>query len=150
MRSTFTALILVLNWVLLPHASACSCAPITLQNSAKNADSVFLATLQEAKVVTGGGNDWTSIEGKFLVYKTLKGSPSAEIMILRTAPDGSSCGVDMMVTAKYVIFKRRDSDGIIACDGSGVIGHFGAVSQWDEDEVTAEVQKAARKTRRQR
>ncbi len=148
MKSLIPAL--VLGCILLPDASACSCAPITLQNSAKNADLVFFATLQEAKVVPGDSKNWTSIEGRFLVYKTLKGSPPVAPLMLRTPRDGSSCGVDMMVAARYVIFKKRDSDEIIACDGSGVLGHFGPVSQWDEDEVTAEVQKAAQKTRRQR
>lgn len=147
MRGSITAL--VLNFLLLPVASACSCAPITLQKSAKNADSIFFATLEEAKLVSGAGKDWYSIEGKFLVYKTLKGSPPAGPIFLRTPPDGSSCGINMIVAAKYVIFKRRDSDGLIACDGSGVLGHFGPVSRWDEDEVTVALQKAVPKTRRQ-
>lgn len=147
MRSSITAL--VLSFLLLPDASACSCAPITLQKSAMNADSIFFATLEEAKLVQGASKDWYSIKGKFLVYKSLKGSPPAGPMILSTPRDGSSCGVEMIVAAKYVIFKRNDSDGIIACDGSGVVGHFGPVSRWDEDEVTAELQKAAQKTRRQ-
>ena len=148
MRSTITAL--VFGCLLVPDASACSCAPITLQNAAKSADSVLLATLQEARLLPGGSHDQALIEGKFLVYKTLKGSPPAGLIILRTPRDDSSCGVKMMVAAKYVIFKKSGSDAIIACDGSAVIEHFGPVSQWEENEVTDEVQKAAPKKPRQR
>ncbi len=139
---------LAFGCLLLPDALACSCPPITLKKSADDAHSVYLATLQEARLVSDSRNDSASIEGKFLIYKTLKGRPSTEVMVLRTPPDGGSCGVEMMVAAKYVIFKRNDSDGIIACGGSGVLGHFGPLSRWGEDELSAEVRKATQKTRR--
>lgn len=148
MRRSIPAL--ALSYLMVPSVSARSCAQMTLQNAANNADSVFFATLQEAKVVPGDSQDLTTIEGRFLVYKTLKGSAPAQPLLLRTPREDSSCGVEMMVAKRYVIFKRRDTDGIITCDGSGVLGHFGPVSQWDEDEVIAEVQKAVQKTRRQR
>lgn len=148
MRCSITALVFM--FVLSPDASACSCAPITLKNSVKNADSVYIATLHEAKVVPGGSKSWTSIEGRFIVHKTLKGIPSDGLVILHTPRDSGACGVEMTVAARYVIFKGSVSDGIIACDGSGVLGDFGPGSLWDEDEVTAEVQKTAQESQRQR
>lgn len=133
------------------EASACSCLPMTVSDFAKNADSVHFATLQEAKLVAGNGKESPSIEGRFLVTKTLKGSaPSPASLTLSTPGSDSECGVGMLVSAKYVIFKKQGNDGILACSGSGVLGRFGVVGQYEEDEIAAEVQGALQRMHNQR
>ena len=119
---------------------ACSCGLQTLEDHVKRADAIYLATLQEAKVVKGEyGKEWPYIEGTFHVRKTLKGQAQSGAMVLTTPVESSACGVSMMVSASYVIFKENGQSGIVACDGSTVIEPF----QEDEDvtKVRAMLQK---------
>lgn len=140
--------LLALGCLLSADAIACSCAPMTTRDSAKAADSIYLATLQEAKIASGRSKRWPVIEGRFEIYQTLKGPTPTGVLTLNTPSDGGACGVGMLVSAKYVIFKRNGSDDIIACDGSGVLGRFGIIGQMEEHEVAAEVRAANKKQKR--
>lgn len=119
--------------------------PTKLRDFAKEADSIYFATLQEAKIVPASSQRWSEIEGKFVVYKTLKGHSPTGPLTISTPSDDGACGVGMLVSANYVIFKRKDNWGMMACGGSGVLGHFGIIGQWDEDEVAAAVAAANKK-----
>jgi hypothetical protein len=122
------------------NASACSCGVKTFEDHVERADAIYLATLQEAKVVKGEyGKEWPYIEGTFHVRKTLKGQARSEAMVLRTPVNSSACGVSMMVSASYVIFKEKGRSGIIACDGSTVIEPF------QEDEVATKIRAVLQK-----
>jgi hypothetical protein len=125
---------LLLTLLISSGASACSCGIRTLEDHANGADAIYLATLQQAKVVAGEyGKEWPLIEGTFHVRKTLKGQAQSEPMVLSTPISDASCGVSMVVSATYVIFKSKGQRGIIACDGSTVIEPF------QEDEVAVKV-----------
>lgn len=142
MRNSLAAL--VLGCLLSAEALACSCVPMTVRDYAKGADSIYLATLQEARMVEGSSEDWPQIEGKFEVYKTLKGSAPKGLLTLSTPADSPACGVTMLVSARYIIFKRKGRDHIITCDGSGILGH--TIIGQDEDEITAEILDAMKGT----
>lgn len=117
---------------------------MSLSDQARRADTIYFATLKEAKVVEGNDKHWPGIEGKFRVTQTLKGSPQTGTLVLSTPESSAACGVDMLVSAQYVIFKKQEGDSIHACDGSGVVG--GGVLGYQEEEVVAAV-KASLNTR---
>jgi hypothetical protein len=125
------------------RVSACSCGIATLDNHIDKADAVYLATLQQAKLVKGEyEKEWPYIEGTFQVHRTLKGRIQTESMTLTTPMWNASCGVIMVVSATYLIFKTEGRNSITACDGSSVIESF------QEEEVAAKVKAELGKTGR--
>jgi hypothetical protein len=56
--------------------------------------------------------------------------------MLRTGLGGGDCGVPMLVSQTYIIFKNADIDGIADCDGSHAIYGF------QEDEIAAKIRAA--------
>lgn len=110
---------------------------MTLSEHAKRADTIYFATLQEAKVVERNNKNWPAIEGKFRVTQTMKGIPHTGTIVLSTPESTPACGIDMLVSARYVIFKKRGDNSILACDGSGVLG--AGVLGYEEREVVAAV-----------
>lgn len=106
-------------------AAACSCGLTALDDFVDNADSIHVATLQEAKLKVGEyGKGEPQIEGIFIIRRTLKGATPATPMILNTPASDASCGISMMVSATYLIFKKKGQNGVTACDGSTVFENF--------------------------
>lgn len=135
MKSLFLAI--ALSGLFCGEAAACSCAVTSFDGYVKNADSVYFATLEEAKVVRNAPDaKWPFIQGRFQVKRTLKGVPRTGEMMLRTGLGGGDCGVPMFVSATYIIFRNADFDGIGDCDGSHAIYGF------EEDEIAAKVRAA--------
>lgn len=107
------------------NAAACSCPVQTLDDFTRGADSVYIATLMEAKVIPRSARDqWAEVEGKFRIDRVLKGNISAQFATLVTGNAGASCGVFMFVPAKYVIFTDRESNAISWCNGTNAIDPF--------------------------
>jgi hypothetical protein len=126
--------IFFLSLLVSAEATACSCALKTLDEFVDNADSIYLATLQEAKFIPGEyGREWPSIKGAFLVRKVLKGPPQAERVTLTTGTGGGDCGVPMSVSQTYIIFKKANETAIADCDGSSSIDGF------ERDEVSEKI-----------
>ena len=116
------------------EATACSCGLKTLDEFVSSADSIYLATLQQATFVPGEyGRQWPSIKGQFLVRKVLKGPAQAEMVTLTTGTGGGNCGVPMSVSQTYIIFKKASASYIGDCDGSSSIDGF------EKDEISAKV-----------
>src|SRR5690349_10845561 len=85
-------------------AAACSCSLRTLNEFVDEADSIYVAKLQEAKLVEGDfGRRGPKIEGRFLVRSVLKGPYQGKSVTLVTGTGGGDCGVPMMVSARYLI-----------------------------------------------
>jgi hypothetical protein len=130
-------LAIALSGLVCGEAAACSCAVTSFEGYVKNADSVYFATLEEAKVVRDDPDaKWPFIQGRFNVKRTFKGVPRTGEMMLRTGLGGGDCGVPMFVSQTYIIFKNGDIDGIADCDGSHAIYGF------EEDEIAAKVRAA--------
>lgn len=110
---------------------------MSLNDHARRADAIYFATLNEAKIVEGNDKHGSRIEGKFRVTQTLKGSPQTGTIVLSTSVSNPECGVDMLVAARFVIFKKQGDDSIHACDGSKLLG--GGVLGYDEREVVTAV-----------
>jgi hypothetical protein len=105
--------------------SACSFPVTSLEHQVEAADDIFIATLIEAKVVpTDDRHKWPSIEGRFQVKKILKGEAQPKEVILTTGLGRSDCGVGMMVSWNYVIFKARKDTGIAEVGGTHIIEDF--------------------------
>jgi len=106
-------------------ASACSFPVTSLENQVENADDIFIAHLIEAKVVPiDDHHKWPSIEGRFQVKKILKGGGQPKEVTLTTGFGRSDCGVGMMVSWNYVIFKGRKDTGIGDESGTHIIEDF--------------------------
>lgn len=106
-------------------ASACSFPVTSLENQVENADDIFIAHLIEAKVVPiDDHHKWPSIEGRFQVKKILKGGEQPKEVTLTTGFGRSDCGVGMMVSWNYVIFKGRKDTGIGDESGTHIIEDF--------------------------
>jgi hypothetical protein len=132
-------LILFLSALVAPDAVACSCGLRTLDDFVDNADSIHIATLQQAKLVAGEyGKTWPLIEGVFKVRKTLKGETQATPMVLSTPASDSACGISMVVSATYLVFKTKGQSGVSACDGSTVFEDF------QEDDVASKIRARLR------
>jgi hypothetical protein len=128
-------LAVVMGALSMSNASACSCALPSLDRFVNDADQIFIATLQEARVMPGDYPErWPSITGTFHIGKSLKGTPQAGDVRLSTGLGRGDCGVSMFVSAKYVVFKQKGGAGIDACSGSSVIEDF------QEDEVVKKIQ----------
>lgn len=135
MKNAFPALLLATLFA-PAAASACSCPPMTDEQFAKQADNIYFAILQEAKLIEGGGKRWPSIEGHFLVRQTLKGRAPSQPIKLGTSADSAACGQSMLVGASYVLFMRKDDTGMSSCDGSRIVERF------QEEEFAAKVKAA--------
>jgi len=137
MKNTLLALLLPV--LLVAEASACSCLPKTLEQFAQDADAIYFATLQEAKLVERDGIHGSSIEGQFRIRQTLKGHAPSKLVRLTTPADSATCGVIMIVAATHILFMDKGSTSVIACDGSHAIERF------QEAEYAAKVKAALKK-----
>ncbi len=118
------------------NASACKCRLASINEFVGNADEIYFATLQVAKVVQGiYPEKWPFIEGNFKIRKLLKGSLQEENVTLTTGLGGGDCGISMFVSATYVIFKNAKNNAIGACGGSSIIESF------QEDEIEQKIKK---------
>lgn len=116
-------------------AHACSCHFTPLAQRVNEADEIFFATLQGAKVIPGDYPEkWPYIEGTFQTKKILKGTTQANDVVLSTGLGRGDCGTMMVVSAKYIIFKSKDQNTIDACSGSSVIEDF------QEEEIMSKIQ----------
>ena len=105
--------------------SACSFPVTSLENQVENADDIFIAHLIEAKLVPiDDHHKWPSIEGRFQIEKILKGGEQPKEVTLTTGLGRSDCGVGMMVSWNYVIFKGRKDTGIGVESGTHIIEDF--------------------------
>lgn len=121
-------------------AAACSCPVKSFGEFVKEADAIYFATLEEAKVIRSNSDrKWPFIQGRFEVRRTLKGAPRARVMMLSTGLGGGDCGVPMSVSQIYIIFKKSSMEGIHNCDGSHAIYDF------EEDKIVAKVKRAMNK-----
>jgi hypothetical protein len=121
-------------------AGACSCAARSFEEFVKDADSIYFATLEEARVVRSAhDHQWPFIQGRFQIQRTLKGARRTADMMLQTGLGGGDCGIPMAVSQTYIIFKKAEIDGIGSCDGSQAIYGF------QEDEIAAKVKAALNK-----
>ena len=126
--------ILFLTAIFATDAAACSCGVRTLDDFVNNADSIHIATLQQAKLNAGEfGKKWPTIDGVFKIRKTLKGAAQGTSMSLNTPASDASCGISMMVSASYLIFKTKGQTGVSACDGSTLFEDF------QEEDVVAKI-----------
>lgn len=109
----------------MANVSACSFPVTSLEHQIENADDIFIANLIEAKVMPiDDSHKWPSIEGRFQVKKILKGGAQPKEIILTTGLGRSDCGVGMMVSWNYVIFKGRKETGIGYASGTHIIEDF--------------------------
>ena len=122
------------------QAVACSCPVKSFNEFVKDADEIYFATLEEARVIRVDPNrKWPFIQGRFEVRRTLKGASRTGDMMLQTGLGGGDCGVPMSVAQTYIIFKKAGIDGIHDCDGShGIYG-------FQEEEVAGKVKAAMSK-----
>jgi hypothetical protein len=107
------------------NVSACSFPVTSLEHQVENANEIFIANLIEAKVLPiDDRHKWPSIEGRFQVKKILKGEEQPKEIILTTGLGRSDCGVGMMVSWNYVIFKGHKDTGIGDESGTHIIEDF--------------------------
>ena len=119
----------------ISSASACSCRFVSLDEYVDEADQIFIATLQSAKMLPGDyPTKWPSIEGSFHVKRTLKGEMPASDVVFTTGLGRSDCGVFMTVSMKYIIFKKKQDTGIGGCSGTS------AMEDFQEDEIAHKIQ----------
>jgi hypothetical protein len=105
--------------------SACSFPVRSLEHQIENADDIFIANLIEARVMPiDDDHKWPSIEGRFLIKKILKGGVQPKEVTLTTGLGRSDCGVGMMASWNYVIFKGRKDIGIGVESGTHIIEDF--------------------------
>jgi hypothetical protein len=117
------------------NASACSLPLVPLDLQIDRAEQIFIATLLEAKVMRGDRlHKWPWIEGRFQIEKNLKGGPLPKDVTLITGMGRGDCGVGMMVSAKYIIFKGKNDTGIGEDTGTHIIEDF------QDDELAAKIQ----------
>ena len=107
------------------NVSACSFPVASLESHVEKADDIFIANLLEAKLVPiDDHHKWPSIQGRFQVKKILKGMAQSKEIILTTGLGRSDCGVGMMVSWNYLIFKGRKDTGIGDDTGTHIIEDF--------------------------
>ncbi|MES2297697.1 MAG: hypothetical protein V4582_11680 [Pseudomonadota bacterium] len=133
MKNLLAALVILA--FMATNASACSCGLVSLDLNVGEADDIFIATLQGAKVMPG---DYPQkrpfIEGVFRIKKALKGSIQTKEISLTTGLGRGDCGVSMFVSSTYIIFKAKEYSSIGICSGSSSIEDF------QEDEIVAKIQ----------
>ena len=84
-------------------------------------------------------HQWPWIEGRFLLGSMLKGGPKPTSVTLVTGMGRGDCGVAMMVSAKYIIFKRKEDAGIGDETGTHIIEDF------QEKELAEKIQLIVRR-----
>lgn len=132
-------LIILVAVVVSNNAFACSCLQFDLADRFNDSESVFIAKLSAAKVVTPDDEkEWPYVEGTFKVTDIFKGSPSEEVK-LKTGTGGGDCGVQMSVTRKYIIFKG--SNNFI-----GICGGSATINPYDEDELAKRLRSLGAKS----
>ncbi|MGO4378269.1 hypothetical protein [Pseudoduganella sp. RAF53_2] len=131
----FAALLLLLT--LSNVASASSCLRSPLREKVHEADQVFIATLVEAKLIPaeleGLG---PRVDAVFRIDRVFKGLLKDTSILLKTGLDIDA--VPLFVGSEYVIFKRKDSDFISTCSGSGSVYGF------EKDRVITEIRFSLR------
>jgi hypothetical protein len=138
MKNIFFALVTIA--LATADASACSFPSLTLRQQIENVDQVFIATLLEAKLMPHDERHrglW--IEGRFQVTKVLKGGNLPGEITLTTGMGRGDCGVGMLVSSKYILFKRAKDTGISDADGSHIIEDF------QENEIAAQIRSIMRR-----
>ena len=97
-------------------AGACSCAGASPEESAAQADLVFLGTVAEVTLtnrsVRAGSSD--PLRVVFDVQTVYKGDGEEEL-VLETARDGASCGYTFQVGQRYLVYARA-VDGVLTTD----------------------------------
>lgn len=127
----------------IAHASACSFPSLTLNQQIESVDEIFIATLLEAKVMPRDeGHRWPRIAGRFQITRVLKGASLPRELTLTTGMGRGDCGVRMLVSSKYIIFKEAKDTGISDASGSHIIEDF------QENEITSNVQSIMRQQQR--
>jgi len=129
------------------NSLACSFPASTLNQQTEKADEIFIATLIEAKLLPKDSrHEWPWIEGRFQVKKVLKGGVQPKDITLATGLGRGDCGVGMMVSWNYVIFKGRKETGIGVPNGTRLIEDF------EEGELIEQIQSIMRqqKTKQKR
>jgi len=113
------------NLLMMASVSACSFPVSSLKQQVEKAEEIFIANLLEAKVIPiDDRHKWPSIEGRFQVRRILKGEEQPKEIILTTGLGGGDCGIGMMVSRNYVVFKGRMDTGIGAPSGTHLIEDF--------------------------
>jgi hypothetical protein len=129
------------------NSLACSFPASTLDQQTEKADEIFIATLIEAKLLPKDSrHEWPWIEGRFQEKKVLKGGAQPKGITLTTGLGRGDCGVGMMVSWNYVIFKGRKETGIGVPNGTRLIEDF------EEGELIEQIQSIMRqqKTKQKR
>lgn len=140
MKSIILALTLALATA---HAPACSFPSLSLTQQIENVDEIFIATLLEAKVMPRDErHGWPRLEGRFQITKVLKGESLPGEITLTTGMGHGDCGVGMLVSSKYVIFKKSQDAGISDANGSHAIDDF------QEKEITTNIQSIVHQQQR--
>ena len=121
-------ILIVIAAILSSKSFACSCLQFDLADRFNDSDSVFIAKLSAAKVVTPSDpKEWPYVEGAFIVTDIFKGNP-AEKVKLKTGTGGGDCGIQMSVTRKYIIFKGSN-------EYIGICGGSATINPYEEDEI---------------
>lgn len=111
------------------NASACRVPVFSLEQQVEKAEEIFIANLREAKVMPiDDHHKMPWIEGRFEIRKVIKGGPQSKEITLTSGLGRSDCGIGMMVSWNYIIFKGRNDTGIGDPSGTHVIEDF----QFDE------------------
>jgi hypothetical protein len=111
----------------------------SLEQQVEEAEEIFIANLREAKVMpVDNHHKWPWIQGRFEVKKIIKGGLQSKEITLTTGLGRSDCGIGMMVSWNYIIFKGRKDTGIGDPSGTHVIEDF------QVDELTEKIQSIMR------
>lgn len=107
------------------NASACKVPVFSLEQQVEKAEEIFIANLREAKVLPADNHHkWPLIQARFEVKKIIKGGIQSKEIMLTTGLGRSDCGIGMMVSWNYIIFKGRNDTGIRDPSGTHVIEDF--------------------------
>lgn len=126
-------------------ASGCSNALQTLEDFTRDADTIYIATLLEAKFIPG---DYlarrSDVVGKFKVERILKGKISQQFVTLNADGGGGGCSISMIVQSAYLIFQRGNGDTISSYGGSTLIESF------EVDGIARKIISATKKSARKK
>lgn len=118
-------LLAVLLMIATLNASACRVPVFSLEQQVEKAEEIFIANLREAKVMPiDDHHKWPWIEGRFEIRKVIKGGPQPKEITLTSGLGRGDCGIEMMVSWNYIIFKGRNDTGIGDPSGTHVIEDF--------------------------
>lgn len=136
MKNCLLAVLLMLATL---NASACKVPVFSLEQQVEKAEEIFIANLREAKVMpVDDHHKWPWIEGRFEVKRLIKGGAQSKEITLTTGLGRSDCGIGMMVSWNYIIFKGRNDTGIGDPSGTRVIEDF------QVDELAGRIQSIMR------